>query len=66
MNRLLVQCQQKTILSNLDKIFLDGSLDILTGLNNEQDVNNKDLNYASASKPKAVVGLKKTVCEIKL
>lgn len=45
--------------SNLDKGFLDGSLDISTGSNNEWDVNNKDLDYASASKPEAIIGSRK-------
>lgn len=50
-----VQYQQETILSNLEKSFLDGNLDTLTGLYGEWDVNDKNPDYANASKPKAIV-----------
>lgn len=58
-NCSLVKYQRQITPSNLDKGFLDGSLDISTGSNNEWDVNNKDLDYASASKPKAIIGSRK-------
>lgn len=58
-NRSLVPYQQKTIAVILDKNFLDSNLDISTISNSEWDVNNKDLDYANASEPKAIVRSKK-------
>lgn len=58
-NRSLVQCQQKTTPGNLDKSFLDSSLDTSTKSNSEWDINDKDPDYTSLSETKAVVGSKK-------